>query len=211
VPHFTSSIDAFYNFTLNQRQVFDIPPPGVRQIILSNTNISETSITTDDVGRSLKKFLIARSKDIFLFPLFRSLWLILAETNSPITIQSDWISLANARQRMGVCFRLYSRTKRINIRSSSCFLIQENALRRTHSAYQNFETWQSALFLERIREPPVKRIFRLSLELLVKFGALDSIILWSALPHLDFTWLKYRQILVNWFLGTIFGCIEGLN
>ncbi len=126
-------------------------------------------------------------------------------------IQSDWISLANARQRMGVCFRLYSRTKRINIRSSPCFLNQENGLRRTHSAHQDFETWQSALFLERIREPPVKRIFRLSLELLVKFGALDSIILWSALPHLNFTWLKYRQILVNWFLGTIFGCIEGLN
>lgn len=72
--------------TVSQKQAFCRPPKGVRKIVIA-TSIAETSITIDDVryvvdcGRHKMK-----SFDL--------------ETNL-VTLDPEWETLANARQRRG--------------------------------------------------------------------------------------------------------------
>ncbi|CAN1277699.1 DExH-box ATP-dependent RNA helicase DExH1 [Linum perenne] len=86
--------------TINQREIFDQPPPNKRKIVLA-TNIAESSITIDDVvyvidcGKAKETSYDALNKLACLLP--------------------NWISKASAHQRRGragrvqpgVCYRLY--------------------------------------------------------------------------------------------------------
>ncbi|GFP82682.1 ATP-dependent RNA helicase dhx36 [Phtheirospermum japonicum] len=86
--------------TINQREIFDRPPPNVRKIVLA-TNIAESSITIDDVvyvvdcGKAKETSYDALNKLACLLP--------------------SWISKASAHQRRGragrvqpgFCYRLY--------------------------------------------------------------------------------------------------------
>ncbi|XP_076451266.1 ATP-dependent DNA/RNA helicase DHX36-like [Babylonia areolata] len=90
--------------TVNQREVFDRPPPGVRKIVIA-TNIAETSITIDDVV-----FVVDCGK-------------IKVKDYDPSTnltcLEPQWVSRANSRQRRGragrvqdgYCFHLYTGLK----------------------------------------------------------------------------------------------------
>ncbi|KAK8785293.1 hypothetical protein V5799_008337, partial [Amblyomma americanum] len=87
--------------TVNQRQVFNRPPPGIRKIVLA-TNIAETSITINDVVYVIDCGKIKMSNfDV--------------ESNLA-TLDAEWVSKANAQQRKGragrvqpgVCYRLYT-------------------------------------------------------------------------------------------------------
>ncbi|KAI7827106.1 P-loop containing nucleoside triphosphate hydrolase protein [Gamsiella multidivaricata] len=86
-----------------QSQVFDIPPPGVRKIVLA-TNIAETGITIPDVTIVIDT---GKSKQIKF-----------DEKKRVTTLQERFIAKANARQRRGragrvqegVCFHLFSKT-----------------------------------------------------------------------------------------------------
>ncbi|KAH8042220.1 hypothetical protein HPB51_021304 [Rhipicephalus microplus] len=87
--------------TVNQRQVFDRPPAGVRKIVLA-TNIAETSITINDVVYVIDCGKIKMSN----FDVDKNL----------ATLNAEWVSRANAQQRKGragrvqpgVCYRLYT-------------------------------------------------------------------------------------------------------
>ncbi|KAL1440711.1 hypothetical protein MTO96_009259 [Rhipicephalus appendiculatus] len=87
--------------TVNQRQVFDRPPAGVRKIVLA-TNIAETSITINDVVYVIDCGKIKMSN----FDVDKNL----------ATLDAEWVSRANAQQRKGragrvqpgVCYRLYT-------------------------------------------------------------------------------------------------------
>ncbi|KAF9108800.1 ATP-dependent RNA helicase dhx29 [Mortierella sp. AM989] len=84
-----------------QSQVFDIPPPGIRKIVLA-TNIAETGITIPDVTIVIDT---GKSKQIKF-----------DEKKRVTTLQERFIAKANARQRRGragrvqegVCFHLFS-------------------------------------------------------------------------------------------------------
>ncbi|XP_052212267.1 ATP-dependent DNA/RNA helicase DHX36-like [Dreissena polymorpha] len=87
--------------TINQREVFERPPPGVRKIVIA-TNIAETSITIDDVVYVIDG---GRIKVKGFSP----------DTNMA-SLDSQLVSKANARQRRGragrvqpgECYHLYS-------------------------------------------------------------------------------------------------------
>lgn len=88
--------------TVNQRSVFEPPPPGTRKVILS-TILAETSVTIDDIVYVINT---GRTKvndyDI--------------EQNIQ-TLQEEWVSIANSKQRKGragrvqpgVCYNLFTR------------------------------------------------------------------------------------------------------
>uniref|UniRef100_A0A672G595 RNA helicase n=1 Tax=Salarias fasciatus TaxID=181472 RepID=A0A672G595_SALFA len=87
--------------TVNQTQVFQRPPPGVRKIVIA-TNIAETSITIDDVVYVIDGGKIKETH---------------FDTNNNIsTMAAEWVSLANAKQRKGragrvrpgKCYHLYN-------------------------------------------------------------------------------------------------------
>ncbi|KAF9331170.1 hypothetical protein BG006_005964 [Podila minutissima] len=86
-----------------QSQVFDVPPPGIRKIVLA-TNIAETGITIPDVTIVIDT---GKSKQIKF-----------DEKKRVTTLQERFIARANARQRRGragrvqegVCFHMFSKT-----------------------------------------------------------------------------------------------------
>ncbi|KAL8088386.1 DExH-box ATP-dependent RNA helicase DExH6 isoform X2 [Apium graveolens] len=90
--------------SMEQKKVFNRPPPGCRKIILS-TNISETAITIDDVVYVID---CGRMKEKSYDPY-----------NNVSTLHSSWISKASAKQREGragrcqpgICYHLYSKLR----------------------------------------------------------------------------------------------------
>lgn len=90
--------------SMEQKKVFNRPPPGCRKIILS-TNIAETAITIDDVVYVID---CGRMKEKSYDPY-----------NNVSTLHSSWISKASAKQREGragrcqpgICYHLYSKLR----------------------------------------------------------------------------------------------------
>jgi ATP-dependent RNA helicase DHX36 len=90
--------------SVDQRKVLEVPPAGVRKIVLS-TNIAETSITIEDVAFVVDS---GKAKEKSYDPHLKT-----------STLQSTWISHASAKQRRGragrtkagVAFHLFSKRR----------------------------------------------------------------------------------------------------
>lgn len=101
--------------TVNQKEAFRRPPPGVRKIVIA-TSIAETSITIDDViyvvdSGKLKTKSFDMEKNV-------------------LTLEPEWETLANARQRRGragrqVFFSKYFFTRKNNLILRYIFFISE--------------------------------------------------------------------------------------
>lgn len=157
----------------SQRRVLKRPPQGVRKIVLS-TNISETSLTIDDIA-----FVVdtGRAKEKNYDPHLKT-----------STLQPTWISQASAKQRKGragrvkagVCFHLFSRRRHQVMRP-----FVESELLRTPLEEMCLMTKKLCLapggaedsdgipaFLAKAISPPHEKAVSNAIELLVDLGAM---------------------------------------
>ena len=230
-PVFSS--DSFRIFTLhsmvspeNQIQVFDRPPPGVRKIVLS-TNVAETSITIDDVVCTLIYVRTFMKRPILNHIYFSILKVFVIDSGKNKQscydpqrnldlLQTDWVSLASANQRMGragrtqpgVCYRLYSCRRESTFVAHPVPEMKRVRLEGSILQLKMLHQGKAGPFFERAPEPPEKRTVQLSLELLGKIGVLDSM---EQLTPLGFhiaripTDCRIAKVMI---FGAIFGCLQ---
>ncbi|KAL3274035.1 hypothetical protein HHI36_015454 [Cryptolaemus montrouzieri] len=187
--------------TVDQRQIFETPPPGVRKIVIA-TNIAETSITIDDVVFVIDCGRIKiKSYDI--------------ETNTE-TLETKWVSKANASQRKGragrvkpgVCFHLMSRVRYQTLESYMLPEILRVRLENVILTAKILQLGRVEEFFSKLMASPDPGIVSASLELLKRLEALDEN---ESLTPLGYHLAKLPmnpQIGKMLLFGALFNCLE---
>ncbi|XP_074264204.1 DExH-box ATP-dependent RNA helicase DExH1 isoform X2 [Silene latifolia] len=153
--------------TVNQREIFDRPPPGTRKIVLA-TNIAESSITIDDVvyvidcGKAKETSYDALNKLACLLP--------------------SWISKASSHQRRGragrvqpgVCYRFYPRKVYDAMPQYQLPEILRTPLQELCLNIKSLQLGSVGSFLAKALQPPDSLSVQNALELLKTIGALDD-------------------------------------
>jgi len=134
------------------------------------------------------------------------------------TLNIEWISLANGRQRQGragrtqpgICYRLYSRGRETSFVAHPIPEIKRMRLEELVLRVKILKLGQVEVFLRHVPEPPEEKTVKLSLELLRTLGALDDA---ECLTPLGFhlaqlpTDPRTGKLIL---MGAIFGCLEPL-
>ncbi|KAF8091347.1 hypothetical protein N665_0447s0007 [Sinapis alba] len=153
--------------TVNQREIFDRPPPNKRKIVLA-TNIAESSITIDDVvyvvdcGKAKETSYDALNKVACLLP--------------------SWISKASAHQRRGragrvqagVCYRLYPKVIYDAFPQYQLPEIIRTPLQELCLHIKSLQVGSIGSFLAKALQPPDALAVENAIELLKTIGALDD-------------------------------------
>nr|XP_043610150.1 DExH-box ATP-dependent RNA helicase DExH1 isoform X2 [Erigeron canadensis] len=153
--------------TINQREIFDRPPPGMRKVVLA-TNIAESSITIDDVvyvidcGKAKETSYDALNKLACLLP--------------------SWISKASAHQRRGragrvqpgVCYRLYPKMVHDAMLQYQLPEILRTPLQELCLQIKSLQLGAIGSFLAKALQPPDALSVQNAIELLKTIGALDD-------------------------------------
>ncbi|KAJ6303912.1 hypothetical protein OIU77_017730 [Salix suchowensis] len=153
--------------TINQREIFDRPPPNKRKIVLA-TNIAESSITIDDVvyvvdcGKAKETSYDALNKLACLLP--------------------SWISKASAHQRRGragrlqpgVCYRLYPKIIHDSMIQYQLPEILRTPLQELCLHIKSLQLGAVGSFLSKALQPPDPLAVENAIELLKTIGALDE-------------------------------------
>ncbi|PWA37316.1 RNA helicase family protein [Artemisia annua] len=153
--------------TINQREIFDRPPIGMRKVVLA-TNIAESSITIDDVvyvidcGKAKETSYDALNKLACLLP--------------------SWISKASAHQRRGragrvqpgVCYRLYPKMVHDAMLQFQLPEILRTPLQELCLQIKSLQLGAIASFLAKALQPPDALSVQNAVELLKTIGALDE-------------------------------------
>lgn len=153
--------------TVNQREVFDKPPPGVRKIILA-TNIAETSITIDDIVY-----------------VINSGWIKMKNYDREGNVQTllpEWVTLANAKQRRGragrvqdgVCYHLYTRIRESTLAHYPIPEIQRTRLEEIILHIKILRLGSVKPFLAKVMMPPDEAVVESSQQMLEAINALDE-------------------------------------
>ncbi|XP_030852268.1 ATP-dependent DNA/RNA helicase DHX36 [Strongylocentrotus purpuratus] len=153
--------------TINQRHVFEHPPPGVRKIIIA-TNIAETSITIDDV--------------VYVVNLGR-----VKETNFDVannirTMKAEWVSKASAHQRRGragrvqdgECFHVYSQLKASEMVEYQLPEIKRTPLEELCLNIKTLKLGSVHPFISKAMETPDIRAIQLAISSLKQMRAFDD-------------------------------------
>ncbi|KRT84976.1 helicase, partial [Oryctes borbonicus] len=188
--------------TVDQRQIFDPAPPGIKRKIILSTNIAETSITIDDVvyvidcgKHKMKKYC--------------------PETNNQ-TLLSEWVTLANAKQRKGragrvkpgICYHLYHRGREQHLESHPLPEILRTRLEDVILMIKILQLGPAKEFLQTLMDKPDEKTIEVSIELLKRMNALDDE---ENLTPLGFHLAKlpvHPQIGKMLLLGSIFSCLD---
>ncbi|XP_023527583.1 DExH-box ATP-dependent RNA helicase DExH1 isoform X1 [Cucurbita pepo subsp. pepo] len=153
--------------TINQREIFDSPPPAKRKIVLA-TNIAESSITIDDVvyvidcGKAKETSYDALNKLACLLP--------------------SWISKASAHQRRGragrvqpgVCYRLYPKIIHDAMLQYQLPEILRTPLQELCLHIKSLQLGTAGSFLAQALQPPDPLAVQNAIDLLKTIGALDD-------------------------------------
>ncbi|XP_030925913.1 DExH-box ATP-dependent RNA helicase DExH1 isoform X2 [Quercus lobata] len=153
--------------TINQREIFDRPPPNKRKVVLA-TNIAESSITIDDVvyvidcGKAKETSYDALNKLACLLP--------------------SWISKASAHQRRGragrvqpgVCYRLYPKMIHDAMLQYQLPEILRTPLQELCLHIKSLQLGTIGSFLAKALQPPDALAVQNAIELLKTIGALDD-------------------------------------
>lgn len=185
-----------------QKKVFKRPASGCRKIVLA-TNIAESSITIDDVVYVIDT---GRMKEKSYDPY-----------NNVSTLQSSWVSKANARQREGragrcqpgICYHLYSK-----LRAASMPDFQVPEIKRTpiEELCLQVKMLDPACkvedFLQKTLDPPVSETIRNAVIVLQDIGAfsLDEELteLGEKLGHLPVHPLTSKML----FFAILMNCLD---
>ncbi|XP_039287143.1 ATP-dependent DNA/RNA helicase DHX36 [Nilaparvata lugens] len=153
--------------TTQQKTVFDRPPAGVRKIVIA-TNIAETSITIDDIVYVIDSGKIKmKNFDV---------------QNNITTLQAEWVSLANARQRRGragrvqegVCYHLYTKPREMMLADYQLPEMLRTRLEEVILQAKILQVGHIKPFLQKVLDPPNPAAIDLSLKMLVDMNALDD-------------------------------------
>ncbi|XP_053566041.1 ATP-dependent DNA/RNA helicase DHX36 [Bombina bombina] len=153
--------------TVNQTQVFKRPPPGVRKIVIA-TNIAETSITIDDVVHVIDGGKIKETH---------------YDTNNNIcTMNPEWVSRANAKQRKGragrvqpgYCYHLYNGLRESLLNDYQLPEIVRTPLEELCLQIKILKLGGIANFFLKLMDPPSREAIRLSIHHLMELNALDK-------------------------------------
>ncbi|GBG82962.1 hypothetical protein CBR_g36488 [Chara braunii] len=153
--------------TINQREIFQRPPEGVRKIVLS-TNIAETSITIDDV--------------VFVIDCGKSKETSYDAVNKLACLTPSWISKASSHQRRGragrvqpgVCYHVYPKVLYDAMQDYQLPELLRTPLEELCLQIKSLGLGSIAKFLSRAMQPPEALAVKNAIELLVTIGALDS-------------------------------------
>ncbi|XP_044272686.1 ATP-dependent DNA/RNA helicase DHX36 [Tribolium madens] len=153
--------------TVDQKQIFETPPRGMRKIIIA-TNIAETSITIDDVV-----YVIDCGKiKVTNFDV---------RTNSDI-LSPEWVSLANANQRRGragrvrpgMCFHLFSKARNMLLEQYQLPEILRTRLEDVILTAKVLQLGKVEQFFAQLIDSPDPEAVSVALELLKRMNALTD-------------------------------------
>ncbi|XP_033112396.1 ATP-dependent DNA/RNA helicase DHX36-like [Anneissia japonica] len=153
--------------TVNQQQVFDRPPKGVRKIIIA-TNIAETSITIDDV--------------VFVIDAGKVKEKNFDVKNNISTLQPEWTSLAAAKQRRGragrvqpgECYHLYSTLRHSMMPDYQLPEMQRTPLEEVCLQIKTLKLGLVRNFLDKAMDKPDEKAITLALTALKQMNAFDE-------------------------------------
>ncbi|XP_011868007.1 PREDICTED: ATP-dependent RNA helicase DHX36 [Vollenhovia emeryi] len=187
--------------TVDQKLIFKQPPEGVRKIIIA-TSIAETSITIEDVVYVINSGKIKYGK----FDVKRNIQ----------TLEPEWVSLANAKQRRGragrvtsgECYHMYTRVREMQFAQYPLPEMLRTRLEEVILQIKILQLGKAKQFLATVMDPPDVQAIHLSLQLLETLNALDErenlTPLGYHLAHLPLDPRTGKMIL--W--GALFSCVE---
>ncbi|GKV24861.1 hypothetical protein SLEP1_g34411 [Rubroshorea leprosula] len=185
-----------------QKKVFKRPPVGCRKVVLS-TNIAESSITIDDVVYVIDS---GRMKEKSYDPY-----------NNVSTLQSSWVSKANARQREGragrcqpgICYHLYSKLRAASLPDFQVPEIKRMPIEELCLQVKLLDTTcKVEEFLKKMLDPPVSETICNAVTILQDIGAfsLDEELteLGEKLGHLPVHPLTSKML----FFAILMNCLD---